>query len=671
MSLLVKLGIDSAEMDRGLAKAETNVGKSMKSIGKSMMRVGGVMTAGLTLPIVAAGVKMISAASDMEESINKVNVVFGEGAGEIQSWAKTAATSMGMSSQQALEAAGTYGNLFQAMGLGLKPATDMSKAIVGLAADMASFNNASPEETLLALRSGLSGEMEPLKKYGVALNEAAMKSMALSMGLGDNILALSEAEKVQIRYAIIVKQTSMAQGDFARTSEGLANTTRIAKAQIADMSATMGAQLLPIALKGVTALSDLVGKFSALTSGQQKTIVITLGVVAAIGPLITITGGLITAIGTITGALTALNVTAGITTGILTAAALPILAVVAAIGLVVAGSQLLGSAMKKNSLAVSDYTDEMMGFRNAQWYVEDATITVTAATDSATQSYTAWALAVENGIVTTASAAGEIEALAEAMEDLGTQYSAVSSLGQIFTKQTEDMDVALQNAKLAQEGYDAALLSGTGIEDATTNLGEAQKAVENLQTAQDLQTAAWMLNCLTQALGVDGITSGEMAFLLQYQIDTGLISADAAIRAQAQWDSAMKMVDGYNTATGAANGITGALNSIPAHVTSTIDISTNQITRWFDIEHGIGRAAGGAFSGWAMVGDTPSGGITPYTEWVYGTGVVYNQAQMAGISAPPMAGGGSFGDIASPSQPILDEAKLARMIRDAILQVVK
>ena len=208
LSLLVKLGLDSAELDSGLAKTESSVSSRMKNIGSSMMKTGGIMTAGLTLPIIAAGVKMGALASDMEESINKVNVVFGESAGEIQSWAKTAATSLGMSSQQALEAAGTYGNLFRAMGLGLDLAADMSKAVVGLAADLASFNNASPEETLLALRSGLSGEMEPLKKYGVAMNETAMKTMAMKMGFGDNIQALSEAEKVQVRYAVIMSQTS-------------------------------------------------------------------------------------------------------------------------------------------------------------------------------------------------------------------------------------------------------------------------------------------------------------------------------------------------------------------------------------------------------------------------------------------------------------------------------
>jgi len=99
--------------------------------------------------------------------LNKVEVVFGENAAAIKQWSKDAAEAFGMSRQKALEAAGTFGNLFRALGLGTPQASDMSKKLVQLAADLASFNNANPEEVLLALRSGLVGEAEPLRKFGV------------------------------------------------------------------------------------------------------------------------------------------------------------------------------------------------------------------------------------------------------------------------------------------------------------------------------------------------------------------------------------------------------------------------------------------------------------------------------------------------------------------------
>jgi len=212
------------------------------------------------------------------------------------------------------------------LGLGEQDAAGMSTSLVGLAADLASFNNANPEDVLLALRSGLSGEIEPMKKFGVAMNETIMKAKAMELGFGDNIQALTEAEKLQVRYAIILQQTTTAQGDFARTSDGLANSTRIAKAQFTDMAATLGTQLLPIALKVMQFLSDLIDKFNNLTPAQQKTVLVVAAIVAAIGPAITIIGGLISAIGAIIPVV-------GAVAGVLT---FPLIAIIAAVIAVIA-----------------------------------------------------------------------------------------------------------------------------------------------------------------------------------------------------------------------------------------------------------------------------------------------------------------------------------------------
>lgn len=195
---------------------------------------------------VVYGIKQsVLAASDLDESMNKVNVVFERNADSIQDWARTTSTEIGISRQAALEAAGTYGNLFTALGLTTDAAAEMSMSTVQLAADLASFNNEDPSEVLLALRSGLSGEMEPLKRFGIAMNQAVLAQKAMEMGLGDNIQALSEAEKVQVRYAVIMEQTATAQGDFARTSDGLANTQRTIKANFEDIKAILGEEFLP------------------------------------------------------------------------------------------------------------------------------------------------------------------------------------------------------------------------------------------------------------------------------------------------------------------------------------------------------------------------------------------------------------------------------------------
>lgn len=313
-TLAVKLIGDIRDYNKSMTEAEKkaqqtakNIGKNLQDAGKSISSVGQKATLGLTLPIVALGATAIDAASSLEETRNKANVVFGDMSQSVLDWSKTSATAFGQSQQQALDAAATYGNLFTALGVGQKPAADMSMSLVQLASDLASFNDADPSEVLLALRSGLSGEVEPLKKFGVAMNEATLKAKAMELGMGDNLQTLTEAQKLQLRYALIMQQTSVAQGDFARTADGLANSQRTLKAQFTDAAAALGTQLLPLALKGVQFLTGLIEKFSQLSPGMQKFIVIVLAIVAAVGPLLMIIGSIVSGIGALLPVVTALG----------------------------------------------------------------------------------------------------------------------------------------------------------------------------------------------------------------------------------------------------------------------------------------------------------------------------------------------------------------------------
>lgn len=201
----------------------------------------------------------IRAASNLAESQGKVNVVFGDSAKEITDWASTASKAFGQSKQQALEAAGTYGNLFQAFGVGQQEATKMSKTLVELAADLASFNNTSVDDALVALRSGLSGETEPLKRYGIAISDARMRTELARQGFKDLGATLTPLQKSTAAYALIMKDSSLAQGDFARTSDGLANVQRTLEAQLADLTAEIGQELMPVMLQlAKVARDDLV-----------------------------------------------------------------------------------------------------------------------------------------------------------------------------------------------------------------------------------------------------------------------------------------------------------------------------------------------------------------------------------------------------------------------------
>src|SRR3990172_8687243 len=196
----------------------------------------------------------IGAASDMNETLSKSKVIFGGSAEAVEDFGNTAAKSMGISKQAAIEASATFGNLFVGLDLGQQKAADMSKGIVTLAGDLASFNNLDPTEVLEKLRSGLAGEAEPLRSLGVFLNEAKVKAKAMELGLADAHGELTDGAKVQARYALILEETTTAQGDFARTSDGLANKQRIANARMADASAVLGQKLLPVQLALTEAL---------------------------------------------------------------------------------------------------------------------------------------------------------------------------------------------------------------------------------------------------------------------------------------------------------------------------------------------------------------------------------------------------------------------------------
>jgi hypothetical protein len=193
----------------------------------------------------AAVRKSISSASDLTEEISKSEVLFGSSASTIRAWSETTASSIGVAQAEALRAAGNFGAMFETIGLGDRVSAGMSQRLVQLGADMASFNNEDPTEMLDRLRAGLAGEAEPLRRFGVLLSEARVQAEAYAAGIAEQGAKLTEQQKVQARYNLILKDSSVQQGDFARTSEGLANQQRILRAQITTVAASLGAVLLP------------------------------------------------------------------------------------------------------------------------------------------------------------------------------------------------------------------------------------------------------------------------------------------------------------------------------------------------------------------------------------------------------------------------------------------
>ena len=214
----------------------------------------GIAAAGFAVKL---GVDAIGAASDLNETLSKSKVIFGDAQKQVEKFADGAAKNLGQSKQQALDAAATFGVFGKSAGLSGADLAKFSTNLTGLSSDMASFSNTTPEEAIEAIGSALRGEAEPIRKFGVLLDDATLRAQAMKMGLIETTTqALTPQQKVLAAHAVILKQTKDAQGDFARTSDGLANQQRILKAQFEDTSAAIGQKLLPMAVKVVTWIND-------------------------------------------------------------------------------------------------------------------------------------------------------------------------------------------------------------------------------------------------------------------------------------------------------------------------------------------------------------------------------------------------------------------------------
>lgn len=263
---------------RGGDRIGDGVGKS-KGFAKAGMVAGGAFLASFAAVGIAkaAGavkdflVDSITSASDLGETTSKTGQIFGKASDKVVAFSKKAGTALGQSQQQALEGAATFGIFAKSAGLSEDASADFSTQMVALAGDLASFNNTSPEDAINAIGSALRGEAEPIRNYGVLLDDATLKNRAMAMGLITTTKeALTPQQKVLAAHAEILGQTATQQGDFARTSDGLANQQRIFTAELENTKATIGTALLPVVTDlfkvfsdvGVPALQDLATWFT-------------------------------------------------------------------------------------------------------------------------------------------------------------------------------------------------------------------------------------------------------------------------------------------------------------------------------------------------------------------------------------------------------------------------
>ena len=215
------------------------------------------------------GKDAVNAASDLAEVQNVVDVAFGEDASKINTWAKNAAENFGLTETQAKKFTSTLGAMMKSAGLAGPEIVTMSTDLAGLAADMASFYNLDFETAFQKIRSGISGETEPLKQLGINMSVANLEAYALQQGLSKTFAQMSQGEQTMLRYQYIMQATADAQGDFARTSDGYANSMRLLETNVESLKTKLGEVLLPVISDVVAGINQMV---TELTGNKQRTI---------------------------------------------------------------------------------------------------------------------------------------------------------------------------------------------------------------------------------------------------------------------------------------------------------------------------------------------------------------------------------------------------------------
>jgi hypothetical protein len=261
-SRTLKLSIlaDVDKLNKSLKTGEQDVSSFTGKLQGFSDKITTAFKVATAAAVVFAGklaIDSIKAASDLGETISKVGVLFGDSAKEIEKFADGAAQSLGQTKQEALDAAANFAIFGKSAGLSGKSLTEFSTGFVELASDLASFNNVPQDEAINAIGSALRGEAEPLRRFGVLLDDATLKNAALELGLISTTKnALTPQQKVLAAQKVIYEQTTAAQGDFARTSGGLANQTKILSAELENTKLVIGEALLPIVLELATAFSQ-------------------------------------------------------------------------------------------------------------------------------------------------------------------------------------------------------------------------------------------------------------------------------------------------------------------------------------------------------------------------------------------------------------------------------
>jgi len=278
----------------------------IEKAGETMDQLGNTITKA-TKPVKEFGASSIEAAAMFEQNMKRVETLFGSSAASIEAFSDTALSQFGLSKNEALSMANTFGTMASSLSLPQQSIAEMSVGLSGLASDMASYKNIGVDEAMLALQGVFSGEAGALSALGISMTDASLNAFALQQGIQKTTAEMSEAEKAQLRYNFVMAQTKSAHGDYANSATGTADSMKRFQGAVDNLKTSLGTQLLPFITPIIEGFSKFINKLSTAHPFIQK-IVAVLGLLAvSAGPVLSVVGSFVKGFSSLSGVFTFLS----------------------------------------------------------------------------------------------------------------------------------------------------------------------------------------------------------------------------------------------------------------------------------------------------------------------------------------------------------------------------
>lgn len=294
MSFVASVQADISNFESNLDRAQARmdafadtIGNRIAKIGQSFQMIGGAMSIGVTAPLTAMGLAAFNVAADLEDALGATDQIFKSSAEGVKDWAGKVESYFGITKGEALEYSNMMGSMLVNIGkMTEEQAGKQGEKLIELAGDLTAMYGGQTQDAVRALTGALKGNNTMLDNYGMAVNDALVKSRALSMGLIKQGEEMSLSAKQAATLSLIYEQSAAAQGQAAREADGASGSMRALRTEVTNLTTELGEHLLPIITPFISRVKDIVASFREMTPESQRLIVVIGGITAAIGPFL-------------------------------------------------------------------------------------------------------------------------------------------------------------------------------------------------------------------------------------------------------------------------------------------------------------------------------------------------------------------------------------------------